>query len=75
VTDENAAYFRGSGCIFVGLPMKIRKLFSSAYKPTKIVCIFVGLRPADEHTSFIFVGHSPADENKRLTGHYFRWPQ
>jgi hypothetical protein len=27
VADENAAYFRGSGCIFVGLPTKIRKLF------------------------------------------------
>jgi hypothetical protein len=75
VTDENAAYFRGSGFIFVGLPTKIRKLFSSASKPTKIVCSFVGLRPVDEHTSFIFVGPSLADENQRLTGHYFRRPQ
>jgi hypothetical protein len=57
---------------FRRLPTKIRKLFSSASKPTKIVCIFIGLRSADEHTPFIFVGPSPADENKRLTGHYFR---
>jgi hypothetical protein len=55
-TDENAAYFRGSGCIFVSLPTKIRKLFSSASKPTKIICIFVGLRSADAYTVFIFVG-------------------
>jgi hypothetical protein len=74
VTDENVDYFRGPGNIFVGRPTKIRKLFSSASTPTKILCMFVGLSPADENTSFIFVGLSPADENKRLTGHYFRRP-
>jgi hypothetical protein len=74
VTDKNAAYFCGSGCSFVGLPTKIRKLFSSASKPTKIVCIFVGLHSADEHTLFIFVGPSPADENKLLTATIFVGP-
>jgi hypothetical protein len=34
--------------------------------------IFVGLSPADENTSFIFVGLSPTDKNKRLTGLYLR---
>jgi hypothetical protein len=29
------------------------------------LCMFVGLSPVDENTSFIFVGLSPADENKR----------
>jgi hypothetical protein len=67
VTDENVAYFRGLVNIFVGRPTKIRKLFSSASTQTKMLCIFVGLSPADEHTSFIFVGLSPVDENKRLT--------
>jgi hypothetical protein len=67
VTDENVAYFRGLVNIFVGRPMKIRKLFSSASGPTKMLCIFVGLSLADENKSFIFVGLSPADENKRLT--------
>jgi hypothetical protein len=70
VTDKNVDYFRGPDNIFVG----IRKLYSSASTPTKMLCIFVGLSPADENTSFIFVGLGPADENKRLTGHYFRWP-
>jgi hypothetical protein len=74
VTDENVDYFRGSGNIFVGRPTKIRKLFSSASTPTKILCIFVGLSPADENMSFIFVDLRPADGNKHLTGHYFRRP-
>jgi hypothetical protein len=84
--DENVHYFRGPGRSFVGLPTKILKLFSSASTPTKILFMFVGFSPADEHTSFMFVGLSPtdertsfifvglstADENKRLTGQYFR---
>jgi hypothetical protein len=61
VTDENVAYFRGPVNIFVGRPTRIRKLFSSASRPTKMWYIFVGL--------------SPADENKSLTDHYFRRPQ
>jgi hypothetical protein len=44
--------------IFVG-----RAVFSSTSKPTKIICIFVGLRSADEYTVFIFVGLRSADEN------------
>jgi hypothetical protein len=35
VTDENVSYFRGPGNIFVGKPMKILKLFSSASGPTE----------------------------------------
>jgi hypothetical protein len=74
VTDENVAYFHGPDNISVGRPTKIRKLFSSASTPTKMLCIFGGLSPADENTSFIFVSLSPADENKHLTGLYFRRP-
>jgi hypothetical protein len=50
VTDENVAYFRGPGYIFVGRPTKIRKLFSWASGPTKIWRIFVGLTQADENS-------------------------
>jgi hypothetical protein len=50
VTDENVAYFRGPGYIFVGRPTKIRKLFSWASGPTKIWRIFVGLTEADENS-------------------------
>jgi hypothetical protein len=42
VTHENMAYFCGPGYIFVGLPTKIRKLFSSVSTPTKMLSIFVG---------------------------------
>jgi hypothetical protein len=58
VTDENVVYFRGPVNIFVGRPMRIRKVFSSASEPTKMWVIFVGL--------------SQADENKSLTDLYFR---
>jgi hypothetical protein len=47
VTDENVAYFRGPGNIFVGRPMKILKLFSSASGPTKMWRSFVGRTEAD----------------------------
>jgi hypothetical protein len=50
VTDENVAYFRGPGYIFVGRPTKIRKLFSWASGPTKMWRIFVGLTEADENS-------------------------
>jgi hypothetical protein len=60
VTDENVVYFRGPVNIFVGRPMRIRKVFSSASEPTKMWVIFVGL--------------SQADENKSLTDLYFRRP-
>jgi hypothetical protein len=43
------AYFRGSGNIFVGRPMKILKLFSSASGPTKMWRSFVSLTEADEN--------------------------
>jgi hypothetical protein len=49
VIDENVAYFRGSGNIFVGRPTRIQKLFSSASGPMKMRDIFVGLSPADEN--------------------------
>ena len=50
VTDENVSYFRGPGNIFVGKPMKILKLFSSASGPTKMRRIFVGPTEADENS-------------------------
>jgi hypothetical protein len=58
--DENEAYFHGPTNIFVGRPTKIRKLFSSATKPTKM--------------SRILVGRGQTDENTSLTDHYFRRP-
>jgi hypothetical protein len=42
VADEYNTYFRGPINVFVGRPTKIRKLFSSATRPTKISCILVG---------------------------------
>jgi hypothetical protein len=60
VADEYNTYFRRPINIFVGRPTKIRKLFSSATRPTKI--------------SYIFVGRGQTDENTSLTDHYFRRP-